>query len=140
MKSITTLFLLALLAFPCLIYSQTEVREGDPQQNAKAHSEMEFDIMLKSGRLLLRQIDEFPYNKIFDSNENITNLSISKSPNLSFLTPDIENFKKLRNLDISDTKLKEMPKGIFKLSELQVLSYRKNQTSKIQTKSGIWHN
>lgn len=121
MRSLTTLFFLAFVTFPYLIYSQTEVREGDSQQNAKAYSEIEFDIMLKSGRLLLRQIDEFPYNKIFDSNQNITKLSISKSPNLSFLTPDIENFKKLRNLDISDTKLKEIPNGIFKLSELQVL-------------------
>ncbi|HTO16263.1 MAG TPA: hypothetical protein VLZ83_10845 [Edaphocola sp.] len=111
-------------------------RNADPEQHSKPYNEKEIERMIKNGGLLLRQIEAFPFKKIIENNKDIGSISISNSHHLSFITPEIENFKKLKNLSISETKIKEMPNGIFKLLELQYLSYRINQTSKIPKEIG----
>ncbi|MES2574834.1 MAG: leucine-rich repeat domain-containing protein [Bacteroidota bacterium] len=91
---------------------------------------------IQNGNLDLREIDNFPFDKIYSKNKNITSLKIQSSYKLDKLTENINKFKSLNYVEISNVKLSEFPVGLCYIDGLTTLYYSSTQTTHIPNEIG----
>lgn len=91
---------------------------------------------LLTGYLILYQIENFPFDKIYTINKNILGLTINNSPKLNYLPEKVKEFKHLGKLEISGVGLSQFPIGFCYAEELTTLSYTDCPTTVIPKEIG----
>lgn len=110
--------------------------EMDAKSSSPKLDRQTLEKQLQTGHLKLNQIEEFPFDNIYDINKNIVSLEINNSPELKSITENVKNFKSLSEVSIYGTRFTEFPIGFCYISGLTSFSYGGVLTSSIPPEIG----
>lgn len=113
------------------VTAEIEVKHSSPKWDSQT-----LERQLSTGHLELNQIEEFPFDKIYEINKDMDSLTINDSPELRSLPESVKDFKSLSEVSIYGTRLTEFPMGFCYTNSLTTFVYGGNLTTTIPKEIG----